>query len=104
MARARCTLEVRGLDCPVEVAALRSALDGAPGVGTLGFDLIHGMMTVDYDPEATEPAALVRRIAARSGLKAEPGRLARGLRRLVVEERSMGLDGSPRAWPCWSGW
>jgi Zn2+/Cd2+-exporting ATPase len=70
MARARCTLEVRGLDCAVEVAALRSALDGAPGVGTLGFDLIHGMMTIDYDPEATEPAALVRRIAARSGLPA----------------------------------
>ncbi len=70
MGRARCTLEVRGLDCAVEVAALRSALDGAPGVGTLGFDLIHGMMTVDYDPDATEPAALVRRIAARSGLHA----------------------------------
>jgi Cd2+/Zn2+-exporting ATPase len=70
MGRARCTLEVRGLDCAVEVAALRSALDGAPGVGTLGFDLIHGTMTVDYDPDATEPAALVRRIGARSGLRA----------------------------------
>ncbi len=71
MARARCTIEVRGLDCAVEVAALRSALEGAPGVGTLGFDLIHGMMTVDYDPEATEPAAISRRIAARAGMKAE---------------------------------
>jgi Zn2+/Cd2+-exporting ATPase len=70
MGRARCTLEVRGLDCAVEVAALRSALHGAPGVGTLGFDLIHGMMTVDYDPDATDPAALVRRVAARSGLHA----------------------------------
>ena len=71
MGRARCTLEVRGLDCPVEVAALRGAMEGAPGVGVLGFDLIHGMMTVDYDPEATDPPALVRRIAARSGMKAE---------------------------------
>jgi Cd2+/Zn2+-exporting ATPase len=70
MGRARCTLEVRGLDCPTEVAALRSALDGVPGVGDLGFDLIHGLMTIDYDPDATEPAALVRRIAARSGLRA----------------------------------
>ena len=74
MGRARCTLEVRGLDCAVEVAALRSALDGRPGVGTLGFDLIHGMMTVDYDPEATEPAALVRRIAARAGHEGRTGR------------------------------
>ncbi len=55
MGRARCTLKVRGLDCPVEVAALRAALDEAPGVGPLGFDLIHGLMTVDYDPDATDP-------------------------------------------------
>ena len=71
MGRARCTLEVKGLDCPVEVAALRAAMEGAPGVGMLGFDLIHGMMTVDYDPEATDPPTLVRRIATRAGLKAE---------------------------------
>ncbi len=70
MGRARCTLEVRGLDCAVEVAALRSALGGVPGVGTLGFDLIHGTMTVDYDPESTDPAALARRVAAKAGLRA----------------------------------
>ena len=69
MGRARCSIRVRGLDCPTEVAALRAALDGAPGVGTLGFDLIHGVMAVDYDPEATAPAALVRRIAARAGMQ-----------------------------------
>ncbi len=72
MGRARCTLKVRGLDCPVEVIALRSAMEGAPGVGTLGFDLIHGMMTVDYDPDATGPAALARRVATRAGMHAEP--------------------------------
>ncbi len=71
MGRARCTMKVRGLDCPVEVAALRAALEGVPGVGTLGFDLIHGMMTVEYDPDATGPAALARRIAARAGMHAE---------------------------------
>jgi Cd2+/Zn2+-exporting ATPase len=71
MGRARCSFQVRGLDCPVEVAALRSALDGAPGVGTLGFDLIHGVLTVEYDPEATNPPALIRRIAARAGMTAE---------------------------------
>ncbi len=70
MGRARCTLEVRGLDCAVEVAALRSALAPAPGVEALGFDLIHGIMTVDYDPDLTEPSALIRRISARAGLSA----------------------------------
>ena len=69
MVCARCTLQVQGLDCPVEVAALRSALDKVPGVGTLGFDLIHGTMTVEYDPEATDPASLIRRISARAGLR-----------------------------------
>ncbi len=71
MGRARCTLKVRGLDCAVEVAALRSALENAPGVGLLTFDLIHETMTVDYDPEATGPPALARRIAARAGMRAE---------------------------------
>ena len=71
MSRGRCSIQVQGLDCPVEVAALRSALDAAPGVGGLGFDLIHGILTVDYDPDATEPAAIIRRIATRAGMKAE---------------------------------
>jgi len=71
MGRARCTLKVRGLDCPVEANALRAALEKAPGVGTLGFDLIHGMMTVDYDPEATGPPALIRRVKAKAGMQAE---------------------------------
>ena len=56
MGRARCTLRVQGLDCPNEVGPLRAALEGGPGVDTLGFDLIHGMLTIDYDPELTEPA------------------------------------------------
>ena len=59
MGRARCTLKVQGLDCPVEVDALHRPWTGAPGWSALGFDLIHGTMTVDYDPGATDPAALV---------------------------------------------
>jgi Cd2+/Zn2+-exporting ATPase len=70
MAGARCTLEVQGLDCPTEVAALRAALDGAAGVGELGFDLIVGTMTVAYDPDAVSSQAIVRRVVERSGLKA----------------------------------
>ena len=63
-------IQVPGLDCPVEVAALRQALDGAPGVGQLGFDLIHEILTVDYDPDATDPVALIRRIKTRAGMTA----------------------------------
>jgi len=72
MSRARCTLKVKGLDCPVEADALHGALGDAPGVLGLGFDLIHGTMTVDYDPSATGPDALVARVADRAGMRAEP--------------------------------
>jgi Cd2+/Zn2+-exporting ATPase len=37
----------------------------------LGFDLIHGTMTVDYDPAVTNPEGLVRRVADRAGMRAE---------------------------------
>ncbi|AGA27515.1 heavy metal translocating P-type ATPase [Singulisphaera acidiphila] len=63
MSRARCTFKVAGLDCAVEMEQLRAALGEAPGVLALGFDLIHGSMTVDYEPEATSPPQLLNRIA-----------------------------------------
>ena len=71
MGQARCTLKVQGLDCPTEVAALRAALAGAPGVEGLAFDTIGGTMTVDYRPAATDPPALARLVADRAGMKAE---------------------------------
>ncbi|MEO6810210.1 MAG: cation-translocating P-type ATPase [Isosphaeraceae bacterium] len=71
MASARCTLKVQGLDCPNEVGPLRAALDKVPGVSNLGFDLINGLLTVDYDPQTTDPAALVRRVADGAGMRAE---------------------------------
>jgi Zn2+/Cd2+-exporting ATPase len=63
-------IEVQGLDCPTEVNALRAALEGSPGVVGLGFDLIHGVMTVDYEAGATDPARLVRLVAERAGMRA----------------------------------
>ena len=63
-------LKVQGLDCPTEVDALRRGPGGRPGVVGLGFDLIHGVMTVDYEPGATDPARLVRRVAERAGMQA----------------------------------
>lgn len=68
MSRSRCTLHVRGLDCEHEVEQIRAALKDAPGVEALGFDLINGLMTVDYDPERAEPRRLAARIIERSGL------------------------------------
>ena len=62
MSQSRCTLSVRGLDCPNEVETLRAALAGSPGIAsTSGFDLINGLMTVDYAegrdrPGSTGPA------------------------------------------------
>jgi Cd2+/Zn2+-exporting ATPase len=70
MGRVRCVLAVKGLDCATEVAALRTAIEGAPGVLGLGFDLIEGTMTVDYDPAMADPATLVARIAGRAGMSA----------------------------------
>jgi len=64
-------LKVHGLDCPTEVAAVRAALEGLPGVGTLAFDLLHGTVAVTYDPETVNPPTLIRRLAGHGGLTAE---------------------------------
>ena len=69
MSQARCTLHVKGLDCPKEVDLLTAALSGEAGVIRLGFDLIHGTMTLDYDDEVVNPEAVIRRIADRTGLQ-----------------------------------
>src|SRR5947199_7479767 len=70
MSQARCTLRVRGLDCPNEVEVIRGALKDQPGVTGLGFDLIQGMMTVDYAEGAVNPQGLARLIAERTGMQA----------------------------------
>jgi Cd2+/Zn2+-exporting ATPase len=70
MSQSRCTLSVRGLDCPREVATLRAALEGSPGVVRLGFDLIHGMMTVDYAEGVIDPPELLRLVRERAGMEA----------------------------------
>lgn len=67
---ARCTLQVDGLDCPAEMNPLRAALEGSAGVRALGFDLIHGTMTIDFDPAAATPAGLLERVKARTGMTA----------------------------------
>jgi Zn2+/Cd2+-exporting ATPase len=65
----RCTFRVRGLDCAHEVELLRAALKDAPGVESLGFDLINGIMTVDYQNGQVDPCRLAETITKRSGLE-----------------------------------
>src|SRR5262249_50833854 len=50
--------------------ALSAALREMPGILGLGFDLIHGTMTVEYEPTTTDPAAMMRRGADPAGLGA----------------------------------
>jgi Zn2+/Cd2+-exporting ATPase len=70
MSQSRCTLSVPGLDCPNEVEILRAALEGSPGVARLGFDLIHGLMTVDYESSVIDHEGLLRRVRERAGMQA----------------------------------
>ena len=70
MSQSRCTLKVLGLDCPNEVRTLRDALEGSPGVTRLGFDLIHGLMTVDYDSTAINHEGLLHRVRDKAGMEA----------------------------------
>ena len=102
MSQSRCTLSVRGLDCPNEVETLRAALEGSPGVRRLGFDLINGLMTVDYARgDSTTPRDLVRLIRERAGMEAalvgRPEATAPASL-LVVPERPAGLDAGIRDW------
>ncbi len=70
MSQSRCTMKVLGLDCPNEVQALCAALEGSPGVTQLGFDLIHGLMTVDYESSTIDQEGLVRLIRDKAGMEA----------------------------------
>src|SRR5271165_6542854 len=71
MSQSRCTLSVRGLDCPNEIEILRAALEGSPGVTRLGFDLIHGLLTVDYETGVIDHEGLLLRVRERAGMQAD---------------------------------
>jgi Cd2+/Zn2+-exporting ATPase len=70
MSQVRCTIKVRGLDCPSEIATLRSALERHPGIQALGFDVVNGTMTVDYTADVVEPAQIVQLIRELAGMHA----------------------------------
>src|SRR4051794_8875832 len=70
MSQIRSMIQVRGLDCPNEVAALRAALQDQEGITGLGFDLINGVMTVDHVTGVVDPSRLARLITERTGMQA----------------------------------
>lgn len=65
------TYRILGLDCAEEVAVLKSALHGIPGIAALSFDVLNGKMTVVCAPEGCEPAAIVSAVAS-TGMRAIP--------------------------------
>lgn len=58
-----------GLDCTEEVASLRSALNGVPGIAELRFEVLSGKMTVVCTPDGCESEAIVSAVAS-TGMKA----------------------------------
>lgn len=61
---------IRGLDCAHEVKLLRDQLDSAPGVESLGFDVLRARMSASYDPAQITVTEIMRRVEA-AGLRAE---------------------------------
>jgi Cd2+/Zn2+-exporting ATPase len=72
----RCVLKVEGLDCPVEAAAVRSALEAAPGVGAITFDLGRGTVDVAFDATRTAPSSLARQVADSTGFPTTTAEIA----------------------------
>ncbi|HUU34919.1 MAG TPA: hypothetical protein VMW48_12720, partial [Vicinamibacterales bacterium] len=60
-------LRVPAMDCADEVALVRRALEGDPGVVQMGFDLVHSRVDLAIDPAQTSAARVMEAIA-RTGL------------------------------------
>ena len=108
MSRARCTLAVKELDCPNEVAVLRASLEGQPGVEALGFDLINGLLTIDFDPTRATPDSLILRItqdARMTARRVDPAQVQeRGRGRPFLVAKASPLAGDRRFWNSSGRW
>lgn len=69
MARARCRLKVKGLDCSAEAVAIEAALKDEQV--DLEFDPAQGIVAVSYDPEKLGPRAIIDLIEQKAGMLAE---------------------------------
>ncbi len=63
-------LRVPAMDCADEVALVRRAVDGDPGVVHVAFDLVDGRVDLTIDPAQTDEAR-IRAAIARTGLAVE---------------------------------
>ena len=62
MANRRETYRVSGMDCAEEVSLLRRALSGVNGVYELGFDVVNGKMTIEFDEKRISAEAIAAKV------------------------------------------
>ncbi|BDC49154.1 copper-translocating P-type ATPase [Bryobacterales bacterium F-183] len=67
----RADFRIHGLDCAEEVSLIRRQLDHTKGIHGLGFDVLRGRMSAEFDPKVLSAAEIIERIS-KTGLKAEP--------------------------------
>lgn len=58
----RAVLQVHGMDCADEVAALRDALAKLPGIEDIAFEILNGRMTVTYSTDLVSPDAIIKAV------------------------------------------
>ncbi len=69
MANQKEIYRIQGMDCAEEVSQLRRALGGVTGIYDLGFDVMNGKMTVEFDRDRMAPGAIQTAVAG-LGMKA----------------------------------
>ena len=67
----KADFRIHGLDCAEEVKLIRRQLDNTQGLHELGFDVVRGRMSAEFDPRVLSADKIIDDIA-KTGLKAEP--------------------------------
>ncbi len=67
----KADFRIHGLDCAEEVKLIRRQLDNTQGLHELGFDVVRGRMSAEFDPRVLSADKIIDHIA-KTGLKAEP--------------------------------
>jgi Cd2+/Zn2+-exporting ATPase len=67
----RAEFRIHGLDCAEEVKLIRRQLDNTAGIHELGFDVVRGRMSAEFDPRVLSADKIIEHIG-KTGLKAEP--------------------------------
>jgi Zn2+/Cd2+-exporting ATPase len=67
----KADFRIHGLDCAEEVKLIRRQLDNTQGLHELGFDVVRGRMSAEFDPRVLSADKIIDHIS-KTGLKAEP--------------------------------